>query len=61
MAKKPWFSWTLWINFVVAGGALFYPPVAEFVSGHPQEVMIAFTVVNVILRLITKGKISLVA
>lgn len=57
--KKPWQSKTILMNFVVAAGALFYPPVAEWVSAHPIEISSLFAVMNIVLRVVTKDKISI--
>ena len=54
--KKPWMSKTLWANAIVAMMA-FMPSVAEKVSA--EHVMMALGAVNIVLRLITKDKISL--
>ena len=57
--KKPWLSKTLWINAVIAIGALAYPPVAEYVSSHPDLVLTAMAALNIVLRLVSKDKITL--
>ena len=57
MTKKPWYSKSVWTNLVIALAA-FYPPVSEFIVSNPTLVVAAFGVVNVVLRLITKEKIS---
>jgi len=57
--KKSYLSKTLIINLVTALGAMFYPPINEWVSAHPQELVIGFSVLNIGLRLITKDKIEL--
>lgn len=57
--KKPWLSKTLWVNVVVAVAALAWPPAAEYIQQNPEIVMAAFAGLNVILRLVTKEKISL--
>jgi len=60
METKPsYLSKTLWLNLIVAGLSLFAPGAAQFISEHPTEVMVGFTVVNLLLRLVTKGKIEL--
>lgn len=54
--KKPWLSKTIWANFIIAGLA-FVPAIAEKVS--PEQIVLGLTLVNVILRLVTKEKLSL--
>jgi len=57
-AKKPWESKTVWKGIIIALAAL--SPVAnDFVAKNPQLILIALGGVDVILRLITKDKISL--
>jgi uncharacterized membrane protein YozB (DUF420 family) len=56
MTKKPWLSKTIIVNSVIAVIA-FFPGVSEIVT--PEILMSALAVVNVILRLVTKDKISL--
>jgi hypothetical protein len=58
-SKKPYQSKTLIVNAVVAVLALFAPGAAEFISSHPGEVAVAFSMINMALRLISKDKISL--
>jgi hypothetical protein len=57
--KKPWQSKTIIINFIAAATALFYPPAAEWIAAHPVEVSSLFAIVNVVLRVVTKDKISI--
>ena len=57
--KSPLKSKTLWINFALAVTALAYPPASEYISSHPEVVMSAIAVINIVLRLISKDKISL--
>lgn len=54
--KKPWLSKTLWVNALVAV-ASFFPSVKEIVSPDNTLMLLAF--INVVLRLVTKDKISL--
>ncbi len=58
--KKPWQSKTIIVNFIAAAGALFYPPVAQWIAAHPVELASAFSILNIVLRVITKDKISIV-
>lgn len=57
-AKKPWLSKTLWANIIIAASA-FYPPAREALTKNPELVLSLLSGVNMILRLITKDKISL--
>lgn len=57
--KKPWLSKTLWVNAVVAVSAIAVPDVSVYISAHPEVVAIAFSVINIVLRLVTKSQISI--
>lgn len=57
--KKPWQSKTLVVNFLMAAGVLLYPPLSEWISAHPSELASAWAVLGILLRLVTKEKISL--
>lgn len=56
--KKPWESKTIWLNLLGVVGQ-FIPSVAEWTSTHADIVLAAFAVVNIILRAVTKDKISI--
>lgn len=56
--KKPWLSKTLWTNLLLALVA-FIPSVGEWVGNNPQVVLFFFGAVNMVLRLVTKDKVSL--
>lgn len=58
-SKKPWQSKTILVNFAAAAGALFYPPVAEWIAANPGILASAFAVLNILLRLVTKDRIGL--
>lgn len=58
-AKKPWQSKTIVLNFLMAAGALFYAPMAEWIAGNPGAVASAWAVLGILLRLVSKDKISL--
>jgi len=58
-SKKPYQSKTILVNFVVAAAALFYPPAAQYISAHPAEVAALLSIVNILLRTVTKDRISL--
>lgn len=58
-SKSPLKSKTLWTNFLGAGLALFYPPLAEWIASNPTAWTVVFAVANVGLRLVTKNKIEL--
>ena len=59
-AKKPWQSKTLWVNLIVAVLA-FIPMLGSFGQemSHEQIGLVAVGLINIFLRLITKGKIEL--
>ena len=57
--KSPFMSKTLWANLALAVGALFgakWEPVAEVVT--PDNVALMFSFVNMVLRSVTKDKLS---
>lgn len=54
--KKPWQSKTLWINLILAILA-FFPQFREFVTA--EHIGTIFTVVNIVLRFVTKEKLTL--
>lgn len=60
MENKPvWQSKTVWMNLAIALGA-FVPPVQQFIVEQPQMVAVIWSVLNIIMRLISKGKIEFV-
>jgi hypothetical protein len=58
--KSPFKSKTVWTNLLMAVLA-FFPGINDFVVENPQTVIILFTVVNLILRAVTKDKIQLLS
>lgn len=64
--KKPWQSKTIVVNAVLglmAALAVFMPganDVASFINSHGGEIAVGWSILNVLLRLITKEKITLV-
>lgn len=56
--KKPWQSKTVWTNLILAVVA-FMPSVGDWFQANPQVIVVLFTVVNLILRAVTKDKIEL--
>jgi len=56
--KKPWLSKTLWTNVLFAASG-FIPGVHEWAMAHTEFVMAAFGFINMVLRFVTKDKISL--
>lgn len=56
--KSVWLSKTLWVNLVLAVLA-FIPAVSEVVKNHPDYVIAAFSVINMVLRLVSHGKLEL--
>jgi hypothetical protein len=57
--KSPLLSKTLWINFIVGGLSLFWPPAAEYIASNPSAVLAGFSVINFVLRLITKEPVGI--
>jgi len=57
-SKSPLLSKTLWVNLVVAIAA-FIPPVSAFLSANPTIFVVVFSIVNVLLRLVTKQAIEI--
>ena len=57
VAKKPWFSKTLIVNFIMS--ALAIGGLTEKVGMSADQLVMALTGVNIILRLVTKDKIGL--
>ena len=56
--KKPWSSKTLWVNLLVSLGVLLpWEPIRELLS--EQNIVLILSVINIGLRLVTQGKISL--
>ena len=58
-SKSPLMSKTLWVNLILALGAIFgskWPEVAEVVTG--ENVALLFSFVNMVLRSVTKESIS---
>ena len=58
MNKKPWLSKTIWMNLILAIVA-FIPSVGQWFAENPSVFIVVFSVANIILRLVTKGKIEL--
>lgn len=55
--KKPWFSKTLIVNFVMS--ALAVAGLTEKVGMSADQLVMALTGINIILRLVTKDKLGL--
>jgi hypothetical protein len=58
-SKPAYLSKTLWVNLLVGGLALFLPGAKEWVAAHPEVATGALAGVNILLRLVTKGKLEL--
>lgn len=56
--KKPWLSKSVWTNVVMAGLA-FIPSVRDWVASHSDVFVWGFSAINLVLRLVTKEKVSL--
>jgi hypothetical protein len=57
--SKPIFASKTAILNALAAVAMFYPPVSGFVSSNPELVVGGLTLVNIILRFVTKEKVRL--
>ena len=57
--KKPWESKTLWFNLIMGVLAVAWPVANAYLAAHPDVVAVGFTIINVILRLVTKEQLSL--
>jgi len=64
--KKPWQSKSILVNALCGVGLALSPfvpgleSVSQFVQGHAVEIGVGWSVLNVVLRLVTKEKITLV-
>ena len=56
--KNTFLSKTLWTNFLVAGAA-FFPVASDWMATNPTVMIVVFALVNIVLRLVTKEKLSL--
>ena len=56
--KKPWASKTLWLNLLVAVGAMLPWEPAKEIFSEASLVMI-LSVINMVMRLVTKDKIGM--
>ena len=52
-------SKTLWVNFIMALTAIVFPPANAYMVAHPEVVASVFAGVNIVLRIITKDKLTL--
>jgi hypothetical protein len=57
--KKFWLSRTFWTNLLVPVVAYFIPVVQDFVTNHPNTVLSIWAGINVALRFLTKGKVTI--
>lgn len=57
--KKPWLSKTIWLNLAGAILALVYPPASAWLSANAEITFGFFAGLNILLRLVSKDKISL--
>ena len=56
--KSPIQSKTLWVNLIIALAA-FFPSASQWIAGHPDVFVWGFSVLNILLRAITKDKIEI--
>lgn len=57
--KPSYLSKTLWVNFIVAGLALFVPKAHEYLNAHPDYIVYGFVAINALLRKFTQDKLVL--
>lgn len=58
LQKKPWASKTLWLNFLVASAAMLpWEPIKSVLT--EGNLVMVLSVVNMVLRLVSKDKIGL--
>lgn len=57
--SKPVFASKTNIVQAVVALAAFYPPARDLVAAHPTEVLVGLSIVNILLRLATKGRVHL--
>lgn len=57
--KKPWLSKTLWLNVIVAVLAIAVPSAKEFIQVHPELVVVGWSIINSVLRVVSKDSLSL--
>ena len=57
--KSVLLSKTLWTNFLMAAAALFVPQVNEWMASNQEMMVLAWSGINMVLRLVTKEKLSL--
>jgi hypothetical protein len=56
--KKPMYSRTLWVAFIMAALA-FFPSVQAWVSANPEWFQLGVACLFAGLRILTKGKVSI--
>jgi len=54
-----WKSKVFWTNFIILIIGAAIPSVRDFVQNHPQEVIYFWSALNIVLRLVTHGKVEL--
>ena len=59
MDKNALKSKTLWTNAILALLAIFYPPATAFITAHPEVAAGVFGAINMGLRFVTKGAVTL--
>lgn len=56
--KKPWESKTIWVS-ALAALVPFFPPAAVWIAANPEIYSIAMGGIFSLLRVVTKGKVSI--
>jgi hypothetical protein len=54
-----WKSKVFWVNFLVLTVGAFVPDVKTIVEAHPQETVYVWSILNIILRFVSHGKLEL--
>ena len=57
--KPLYLSMTVLVNTAIGLGSLFYPPLSAWILAHPDTAMQIMAGINILLRIRTKGKITL--
>lgn len=58
-SSKPFYtSKTFWVNLIVALAAIF-PPAQEYITAHPEVAVTVISVVNLVLRVVTKDAVTI--
>lgn len=59
VTKPSYLSKTLIINLIIAVCAMFAPAAKSAIESNPEAVVMGVTIVNMLLRVVTKSKLEL--